>query len=92
MNSHVHQLALMKSGPDSAWKSVIDARQTLRTALAMTCGDDLVDYTRAFIDGLDFAVVRDVPALERAAAGFLTERPLPSCLPRVPAWDRGPTP
>ncbi len=74
----------VKAGPDSAWKSVIDAKQTLLTEKAKACGSDLAAHTEAFVDGLDFEKVTDVPALKRAAATYLADRPFPSCLPKVP--------
>ncbi len=70
------------SGADSAWKSVIDARQTLLTAAAGTCGDRLVIHTQGFVDGVDFEQVKDVDGFKRAAAEYLAARPLPDCLPR----------
>lgn len=84
--------ASVKNGPDSAWKSVIDARQTLLTARARSCGGALSAHTKAFVDGLDFAKVTDIPALKDAARAFLAARPLPACLPAVPPWDGSPTP
>ncbi|MFO0553788.1 MAG: HD domain-containing protein [Polyangiaceae bacterium] len=84
--------ASVKTGPDSAWKSVVDAKQTLMTPLAESCGADLVAHTAEFIDGLDFKVVTTIPELKKAAADYLAKRPLPECLPRVPDWDRGPMP
>jgi hypothetical protein len=84
--------ASVRTGPDSAWKSVVDARQTLITGSARACGGDLASHTKAFVDGLDFAVVTDIPALKRAAATYLGAKPFPSCLPKVPAWDGSPMP
>lgn len=80
------------SGADSAYKSVIDAQQTLLTPRAQRCGAELARHTERFIGGLDWAVVVDVPALKRAASAFLAAEPLPACLPAVPPWDRGPLP
>ncbi|MBK8939637.1 MAG: HD domain-containing protein [Polyangiaceae bacterium] len=77
------------AGADSAWKSVIDAKQTLITSRAQACGADLATHTERFIDGLDWTVVVDVPALKQAATAYLTAKPLPECLPAVPPWDRG---
>ncbi len=84
--------ASVRTGPDSAWKSVVDARQTLITDRARACGGDLAAHTKEFVDGLDFGVVTDIPALKRAAATYLGEHPLPACLPEVPAWNGSPMP
>jgi hypothetical protein len=70
------------SGPDSAWKSVIDARQTLLTDAAVECGNTLVLHTQGFVDGVDFEQVKDVDGFKRAAAEYLVAKPLPDCLPR----------
>lgn len=75
------------SGDDSAWKSVIDAKQTLLTERAKACGDDLAGHTWAFVDGLDFEDIEDLAAFKRAARDYLTQHPLPDCLPHVPPWD-----
>ncbi len=72
------------TGKDSAWKSVNDAGQTLLTKAARACGAALTAHTRAFLDGVDWDRVKDVPAFKAAARGFLGHTPLPSCLPRVP--------
>jgi hypothetical protein len=82
----------VKTGPDSAYKSVIDAKQTLLTAKAKSCGADLVAHTEAFIEGIDFERVDDIPKLKQAAAVFLGDHPLPSCLPTVPPDAGGPRP
>ncbi len=82
----------VKTGADSAWKSVIDARQTLLTSAAKSCGDDLVSHTQEFVDGLDFDAVKDIAMLKKAAADYLEKKPLPSCLPVVPPWTGGPMP
>jgi hypothetical protein len=79
-------------GPDSAWKSVVDARQTLLTESARTCGGALSTHSKAFLDGVDFDVVKDVPAFKAAATKYLADRPLPACLPRVPPFDGSPLP
>jgi hypothetical protein len=73
-------------GSDSAWKSVVDARQTLLTEKAQSCGADLTSHTEAFIESIDFKVVTDIPALKTAASDYLREEPLPACLPSVPPW------
>lgn len=72
------------SGADSAWKSVIDARQTLLTDGAAACGDQLVLHSQGFVDGVDFDQVKDVDGFKRAAAEYLARKPLPDCLPTVP--------
>lgn len=75
------------SGADSAWKSVVDAQQTLLTAKAKECGVALTLHTQGFIDGLDFERVKDVPGLKEAAAKYFAAHPLPGCLPTVPPLD-----
>jgi putative nucleotidyltransferase with HDIG domain len=72
------------SGPDSAWKSVVDAKQTLITDYAQECGRTLATHTERFVDGVDFDKVKDVTAFKTAAAAYLAQSPLPSCLPKVP--------
>jgi hypothetical protein len=79
--------ASVRTGPDSAWKSVVDAKQTLLTDRAQECGATLASHTEAFVEGVDFAKVTDVPGLKRAATDYLAQHPLPACLPRVPAYD-----
>jgi hypothetical protein len=72
------------SGGDSAWKSVVDAQQTLITAGARECGVALTLHTQGFVDGVDFEKVKDVPDFKWAATQYLAAHPLPSCLPTVP--------
>lgn len=84
--------ASVRSGPDSAWKSVVDAKQTLLTVRARECGASLASHTEAFVDGIDFAEVTDVAGLKRAAAAYLAASPLPPCLPRVPPYGGSPAP
>jgi hypothetical protein len=72
------------TGRDSAWKSVVDARQVLMTAAAQGCGDALSRHSRAFLEGIDFAQVSSVEAFEAAAKAYLAEQPLPVCV--SPAW------
>lgn len=79
--------ASVRSGPDSAWKSVVDAEQTLLTDSARQCGASLTSHTKAFIEGIDFAKVTDVAGLKLAAAVYLARSPLPPCLPPVPRFD-----
>jgi len=71
-------------GKDSAWKSVIDAGQTLLTPAAKQCGSELTDHTREFLDGVDWERVIELSQLQLAARAYLARRPLPACLPRVP--------
>ncbi len=75
------------SGADSAWKSVVDAKQTLITSEAQRCGGELATHTGSFVDGIDFTKVTDLAAFKKAAAEYLAAHPLPSCLPVVPPWD-----
>jgi hypothetical protein len=82
----------VRSGSDSAWKSVNDAKQTLITDKARECGGDLAAHTKAFVDGLDFSKVKDIAALKAAATDYLAAKPLPACLPTVPPWRDGPMP
>ncbi len=84
--------ASVKTGDDSAWKSVVDAKQTLLTPKAVECGEDLGAHTKAFVDGIDFKKVTDVAALKKAAADYLEAHPTPACLPAVPPWDGGTSP
>lgn len=79
--------ASVRSGPDSAWKSVVDAKQTLLTDKARECGASLAAHTEAFVDGLDFREVTDLAGLKKAATEYLGASPLPACLPRVPPYD-----
>jgi len=79
--------ASVRTGPDSAWKSVVDAKQTLLTDAARDCGATLASHTEAFVDGVDFSKVKDVPDFKRAATDYLAQHSLPACLPRVPAYD-----
>jgi len=74
-----------EAGADSAWKSVLDAKQTLRTPAAQACGDALAAHSRAFLDGVRWEQLGDLSAFKNAAAEFLQARPLPACLPQVPA-------
>jgi hypothetical protein len=71
-------------GKDSAWKSVIDAWQTLHTRAARACGDDLVEHTRTFLERVDWKAVDGTAALKSAAFAYLRAHPLPRCLPDVP--------
>ncbi len=68
------------TGRDSAWKSVVDARQVLLTAAAQRCGEALARHSRAFLDGVDFAQVTSVEAFEAAARAYLVVQPLPACV------------
>lgn len=73
-----------RSGKDSAWKSVIDAGQTLYTHAARRCGGELTVHTREFLDGVDWERVTTLQQLKLAAVAYLHQSPLPACLPRVP--------
>jgi hypothetical protein len=72
------------TGDDSAWKSVVDARQTLITQAATTCGEALESHSKAFLDGIDWQQTKDVTAFKAEAERYLMTHPLPSCLPKVP--------
>ena len=75
------------TGRDSAWKSVNDAHQTLLTDSAKSCGATLVGHTRAFLDGVKWAEVKDVPAFKVAAHEYLEKSPLPECLISAPPGE-----
>ena len=66
-------------GPDSAWKSVLDAGETLRTPTGRACGAALTAHTRAFLDQVDFGRVATVESFQAAVAAWLAARPLPAC-------------
>lgn len=72
------------TGPDSAWGSVEEAGETLRTPSARTCGATLARHTRAFLDGVDWAAVEDLEAFATAVTDYKRRSPLPPCLPAVP--------
>jgi hypothetical protein len=73
-----------RTGPDSAWKSVVDAHQTLLTSAAKKCGGTLRAHSQAFLDGVDFTRVKDLGTFKAEARRYLETKPLPSCLPHVP--------
>lgn len=75
------------SGKDSAWKSVNDADQTLLTTSAQACGRLLKEHSKRFLDGVDWAQDKDVPAFKAAAASFLEKSPLPECLISAPPGE-----
>lgn len=68
------------TGADSAWKSVTDARQVLVTKTGQACGDAVQAHTKAFLDGVDFAVATTVEAFEVSAKTYLSTHPLPACV------------
>ena len=68
------------TGADSAWKSVVDARQVLLTPSGQRCGDEVQRHTRAFVDQVPFETVTTVDAFERAAQSWLATHPLPPCV------------
>lgn len=68
------------TGADSAWKSVTDARAVLVTKTGQACGDAVQAHTKAFLDGVDFAVATTVEAFEASAKTYLSTHPLPSCV------------
>lgn len=72
--------ASAQTGPDSAWKSVLDARETLLTASGRACGEAVVGHTRAFLDALDEAAVASVDGFQAAVRQWLTANPLPPCV------------
>ncbi len=75
------------TGQDSAWKSVNDADQTLLTPLAQACGRSLKEHSKHFLDGIDWAQVKDVPAFKAAASEFLQKSPHPQCLISAPPGE-----
>jgi hypothetical protein len=68
------------TGADSAWKSVVDARQVLLTRTGQACGAAVEAHSRAFLDSLDFGAVTTVEAFTAAAKAYLSRRPLPECV------------
>lgn len=68
------------TGADSALKSVTDARQVLVTKTGQACGDAVQAHTKAFLDGVDFAVATTVEAFEVSAKTYLSTHPLPACV------------
>jgi hypothetical protein len=72
------------SGNESAWRSVQDASQTLLTSAAQDCGAELVEHSKAFLDGVDWKAVKDVASFKAASREYLAAHPLPACLPNVP--------
>ncbi len=75
------------TGKDSAWKSVNDAHQTLITPAARTCGMKLQEHSKRFLDGVDWAQVKDVPAFKTAAEKFLETSARPDCLISAPPGE-----
>jgi hypothetical protein len=73
-----------KSGRDSAWRSVVEAGQTLKTKSARECGAELREHSDEFLDSVDWARVKDLDAFAAAVRDFKQRTPLPECLPRVP--------
>jgi hypothetical protein len=72
--------ASARSGADSAWKSVLDAQETLRTPAGRACGDTLTAHTRAFLDAVEWEQVTTVAQLKAFAAEWLGAHPLPACM------------
>lgn len=68
------------TGTDSAWKSVVDARQVLLTTTGRACGNAVKEHTRAFLDSVDFDTVTTVEAFDATAARWLGRNPLPPCV------------
>ncbi len=73
-----------RTGKDSAWSSVVEAGQTLKTKAARACGASLRAHSRAFLDSVDWSRVKDLDAFTSAVSDYKTNNPLPDCLPRVP--------
>lgn len=73
-----------RKGPDSAWKSVVDARQTLITSAAVACGGLLEAHSKAFLDQVDWRAVSTVDEFKAAARAFVSASPRPACLPQPP--------
>lgn len=67
-------------GPDSALKSVVDARQVLRTTTGRACGAAVEQHTRAFLESVDFERVTSAASFAEAGRGFLAKSPLPECV------------
>ncbi|MDX2009823.1 MAG: HD domain-containing protein [Myxococcaceae bacterium] len=68
------------TGSDSALKSVVDARQVLKTKTGQACGGAVEAHTRRFLSQVDFETVTSVDTFSSAAAAFLTREPLPACV------------
>lgn len=68
------------TGADSAWKSVVDARQVLLTSTGQRCGAEVQRHTRAFLDQVPFETVTTVEAFEQAARSWLAVHALPPCV------------
>ncbi len=68
------------TGADSAWKSVVDARQVLVTPTGQRCGNEVQQHTRAFLDQVPFDTVATVEAFEQAARAWLGTHRLPACV------------
>jgi putative nucleotidyltransferase with HDIG domain len=68
------------TGPDSAWKSVEDAGETLLTRTGRACGAEVRARTWRFLSTLDFGAVTTVPAFQAAVLASLAENPLPACV------------
>lgn len=75
------------TGKDSAWKSVNDAQQTLITAQAQSCGQELVTHTKRFLDSVDWDGVKDVPGFKQFAEKHLEQTPHPGCLVSAPPGE-----
>lgn len=73
-----------RSGRDSAWRSVVEADQTLKTKSARQCGADLREHSDEFLDSVDWTRTKDLDAFATAVREFKQRTPLPECLPRVP--------
>ncbi len=65
-------------GPDSAWRSVREAREVLLTPSGQACGAQLEAHTKAFLDGADFGT--DVGGFKQQVAAYVHAHPLPLCL------------
>lgn len=68
------------TGADSAWKSVVDARQVLLTPTGQRCGDEVQRHTRAFLDQVPFETVTTVESFEETAHSWLAAHALPPCV------------
>jgi hypothetical protein len=68
------------TGPDSAWKSVLDAGETLASAPGRACGAEVQAHTRAFLDAAGLGTLGTVEAFQAAVAAWTGSHPLPACV------------
>ncbi|HEY3445865.1 MAG TPA: HD domain-containing protein [Myxococcales bacterium] len=82
LHETIRQSAL--DGVESAWRSVVEAGQTLRTSGGRDCGEALRSHSKAFLDAVDWEWAKDLATFEAALGRYKQLRPLPSCLAPSP--------